>query len=211
MSGTGDIGIANLNRLEVGIENYGTSVTIRDGEHSRTNHYIECSRSFFPGRTLYKYIIFRWMEFVVFFSFVVSILSFLSLYLAVVMDLINLAFLVIYLQHVIFVNCHTMLFVRKQPVISDQKSGNDFYKLTVRELSGTMLTNYENNIGVISLNEGEVKFQAFNQNAIHSMDEAKRNSNRYLLVVMFMCAYSAIFTYVNRERTDEFLALKKWE
>ena len=103
-------------------------------------------------------------------------------------------FLLIYLQHMC-VNCCTMRLVRQQPVITEQKLSNNFYKISVVEMTGVFAVNYQQNIGALKLNEQEFKMQAFNSVAEMFMNHAQRYSNICFLVVICMSGNSGYFTY----------------
>ena len=190
------LGVADIRETEVKIEEYGRNVKVKKSAFSATNHFIRQSRPFFPTQNLHQYLYFSRMRWIVLFMFIANIFCFDSLYMSLVMDVINIIFLFIFLQHQ-FVNCCTMRYVRKQPVIEYAPAWNTFYKLSVRELQGTILTAYHDNVGVgfVSLNQGEVKFQVFNGMADMYMRHARCYSIVFFLLVVLMSGNSAYWTY----------------
>lgn len=203
---------AGVSQTEIDVNEYGVGVIIKDSAYAATNHYIQQSKQFFPKRKLYKYVYFQRMRWLVAFLFFINLLSFDSFYVAIIMDMINLIFLIIFLQHQC-VNCCTMHIVRKQPVIEKQRKRNNFYKVCIRELNGVFLENYQRNVGVVALNEQEIELQAFNRVAVMLMNHARCYSVVYLITVAIMCGYSGyftFFTYGQWKPSDQFPLIRKW-
>ena len=200
-----DVNVGVVDHTQVSVEEYGRSTTIKHSAFAATNHFIKTSRPFFPNRKLHKYIYCPNMRWFIGFLFLVNFLCPTSWYVCLGMDTFNAIFLIIFLQHQI-VNCHSMRFVRKQPVMDGLHHWNTFYKLTVHQLQGVFLDRYQANSGAgfVQLNSGELRFQVFNKVALMYMDHARRYSLVYLLLVVLMAGWSGYWSSV---RWEEW----KWE
>ena len=183
---------AELERLKyrkVEVEDVGLSVTVRDAVHAKTNHYIEQSRPYFPNEKLPTYID---CSNLLNFARGLCLLSLFgalaagngSVLIPVFFFLVCLAFIVIYCQHE-RVNQKSLPVVLKQPVFASQESNNAFYEVTVTDLDGIVLQNYQAGIGFVGLSRGKIRFQAFNTKAREYMTRAKCHSRvmLFLLVV----------------------------
>ena len=197
LSNQDDVQVGVLDETRVTIEQYGYNVSLKDSCYAKTNHFIIQSRPFFPRNKLRTYIYFRRMRWLVAFIFLVNFFSMLSFYLSLIMDGLNFIFLIIFLQHQ-YINCHTMRYVRMQPVISSETQLNNFYKLTVQQLNGVFLACYRagGGAGFMALETGEVKFQVFNHRAVWYIKQAKKMSIIFLMMLLFMAGYSGTATYL---------------
>ena len=83
--------------------------------------------------------------------------------------------------------------VLKQPVFDSQRSLNEFYQLTVTELDGIALQNYQAGFGFIPLTPGKIKIQAFNRKAIRQMSDAKCQSRLMLFFFLLSVIYNGVF------------------
>ena len=177
---------------KVEVKEIGKSVTVRDASHAKTNHYIKQSRPYFPKEKLSTYI-----DFPNFLKFarvlcVASLFGALSKTSSIIFFVACLLFLIIYTQHEM-VNQKSLPFVLKQPVFDSQRLENSFYEVTVTELSGVALQNYQTGVGFIALSQGKIKFQAFNRNAIKYMSNANCQSRLMLVLFSVAAVYNCLF------------------
>ena len=179
-------------------------VTVRDSDYAKTNHCIKQSRRYFLNEKLPTYF-----DFPCFFT-LARLVCFASVfgalgatdeskfeYLPVAFFVACLLFFFIYCQHEL-VNRKSLPFLLKQPVIDSQRNVNSFYEVTVTELRGIALQNYQAGVGFVQLSQGSIEFQAFNKKAVRCMSKAKRRS-RLLLCLFFIsslynCYLMAAFT-----------------
>ena len=191
--------IAQVRSTQIQVESTGFSVNTRDSSHASTNHYIKESRPFFPNEKLPIYIDFPYFYC---FSRLLCFASLLGamaagggskyLYLPVGFFAACLLFFFIYCQHE-WVNQKSLPFVLKQPVIENQRSQNCFYEVTVTELDGIALHNYEAGVGFVQLSQGTIKFQAFNRIAIRKVSNSKRRSRWMLCLLVAASLYNCYF------------------
>ena len=107
---------------------------------------------------------------------------------AVFFFVVCLLFFLIFCQHQ-WVNQMSLPVVLKQPPPPvRQEYENDFYELTVTELHGVALQNYQAGVGFIQMSQGKIQFQAFNEIAMKHMSDAKCQSR--LMLVLFAMAFS---------------------
>ena len=197
--------IANPGRTEIEqvreehieIKDVGTTVTIRDEIHARTNHYIKQSKRYFPKDKLPTYIdcpyflrVARWLCFVSLFGALVATGS--SKFIPVFFLVACLLFFLFYCQHE-WVNQKTLPVVHKQPFLPDQGDPNKFYEVTITKLTGIALQNYQAGIGFVQLSQGKIKFQAFNNTAKKYMSDAKCQSRLMLLLFLAASVYNCYF------------------
>lgn len=181
------IELGQVKHTEIEVEEVGGSVTIRDEAHAKANHYIKESRPYFPHEKLPIYIDCPYfLKFARAFC-LASVLGIWkvsggSVIMQVVLFIGCLAFLTVYGQHEL-VNQRSLPTVLKQPVLAGQKSTNAFYEVTVTDLEGIALQNYQAGVGFVSVSQGKIKFQAFNKRAKKYMRRAIWNSR--LMMVLF--------------------------
>lgn len=147
--------LERVHAKRVEIKDVGITVKVRNEIHAHTNHYIKQSKRYFPNEKLRIYIncphflkiapipggfsIFGGIvvlgapKAVPVFFFVVCLLLFM-----------------IFCQHE-WVNQKTLPFVHKQPFLNLQKRFNEFYEVTITELDGIALQNYQAGIGFVEL------------------------------------------------------------
>ena len=170
------IELGQVKHTEIEVEEVGGSVTIRDEAHAKANHYIKESRPYFPHEKLPIYIDCPYfLKFARAFC-LASVLGIWkvsggSVIMQVVLFIGCLAFLTVYGQHEL-VNQRSLPTVLKQPVLAGQKSTNAFYEVTVTDLEGIALQNYQAGVGFVSVSQGKIKFQAFNKRAKKYMRRA---------------------------------------
>ena len=170
------IELGQVKYTEIEVEEVGGSVTIRDEAHAKANHYIKESRPYFPHEKLPIYIdCLYFLKFARAFC-LASVLGIWkvsggSVIMQVVLFIGCLAFLTVYGQHEL-VNQRSLPTVLKQPVLAGQKSTNAFYEVTVTDLEGIALQNYQAGVGFVSVSQGKIKFQAFNKRAKKYMRRA---------------------------------------
>ena len=191
------IELGQVKHTEIEVEEVGTNVTIRDEAHAKANHYIKHSRPYFPHEKLPIYID---CPYFLKFARVFCLASVLGIWkvsggsviMQVVLFIGCLAFLIVYSQHEM-VNQRSFPTVLKQPIFAGQKSPNNFYEVTVIDLEGIALQNYQAGVGFVSVSQGKIKFQAFNKTAKKEMRSAVWNSR--LMMVLF--SVWALFTTVS--------------
>ena len=197
VSATGRTEVERVRYTQVKVEEVGETVTLRDEMHAKANHYIKQSRPYFPNEKLPTYIDCPY------FLRIARILCGLSLFgaLAASGESIGvpaffltacLLFFLFYCQHQ-WVNQKSLPVVFKQPVYANQKSSNNFYEVTVTQLDGIALQNYQAGIGFIEVSRGKIKFQAFNAKGKKSMSDAKCHSRLMLLLFAMASAYNCYF------------------
>lgn len=195
--------LLNSERLkyrQIKVEEVGVHKEVRDEVHARANHYIEESRPYFPNAQLPKYIDCPY------FLSVARLVCFASLICTLVVKISGsvskaipigffgacLLFFFIYCQHE-RVNQMSLPLVLKQPVFDSQRRLNEFYQVTVTELDGIALQNYQAGVGFIQLTQGKIKIQAFNRKAIRQMSDAKCQSRLMLFLFLLSVIYNGVF------------------
>ena len=103
-----------------------------------------------------------------------------------------LLFFLFYCQHE-WVNKKTLPAVHKQPFFSGQTDLDTFYELTITELDGITLQNYQAGIGFVNFSIGKIKIQAFNDTAKKHMSDAKCQSRLMLLLSIAASVYNCYF------------------
>jgi len=198
VTATGRTEVERVRYTQVKIEDVGgETVTVRDEMHAKANHYIKQSRPYFPNEKLPTYIDCRY------FLRTARILCGASLFGALVTSggskgipvfffTACLLFFIFYCQHQ-WVNQKSLPVVFKQPVLSHQEHNNSFYEVTVTELDGIALQNYQAGIGFIELSRGKIRFQAFSPKAMKFMSDAKCHSRLMLLLFAMASAYNGYF------------------
>ena len=182
---------------KIEVKETGEHVTVRDTSHAKANHYIIQSRPYFPKEKLRTYI-----DCPNFLNFARG-LCVASLFGALVVRggsraipifflVACLLFFIIYCQHE-RVNQNSLPLVLRQPVFDSQRSGNSFYEVTVTELDGVALRNYQAGVGFIELSQGKIKFQAFNRKAIRYMSDARCQSRLMLVLFLAAATYNCYF------------------
>ena len=194
------IELGQVKHTEIEVEEVGGSVTIRDEAHAKANHYIKESRPYFPHEKLPIYIDCPYfLKFARAFC-LASVLGIWkvsggSVIMQVVLFIGCLAFLTVYGQHEL-VNQRSLPTVLKQPVLAGQKSTNAFYEVTVTDLEGIALQNYQAGIGFVSVSQGKIKFQAFNKRAKKYMRRAIWNSRLMMVLFSVGAVYNCYFLVI---------------
>ena len=67
-----------------------------------------------------------------------------------------------------------------QPVLDSQRTENSLYVVTVTELVGIALQNYQAGVGIVQLSQGKIELQAFSKKAIWYMSNAECRSRLML-------------------------------
>jgi len=197
VTATGRTEVERIRYTQVKIEDVTETVTVRDEMHAKANHYIKQSRPYFPNEKLPTYIDCRY------FLRTARILCGASLFGALVTSggskgipvfffTACLLFFLFYCQHQ-WVNQKSLPLVFKQPVFAHQQNYNSFYEVTVTELDGIALQNYQAGIGFIELSRGKIRFQAFSPKAMKFMSDAKCHSRLMLLLFAMASAYNGYF------------------
>ena len=194
------IELGQVKHTEIEVEEVGGSVTIRDEAHAKANHYIKESRPYFPHEKLPIYIDCPYfLKFASAFC-LASVLGIWkvsggSVIMQVVLFIGCLAFLTVYGQHEL-VNQRSLPTVLKQPVLAGQKSTNAFYEVTVTDLEGIALQNYQAGVGFVSVSQGKIKFQAFNKGAKKYMRRAIWNSRLMMVLFSVGAVYNCYFLVI---------------
>ena len=194
------IELGQVKHTEIEVEEVGGSVTIRDEAYAKANHYIKESRPYFPHEKLPIYIDCPYfLKFARAFC-LASVLGIWkvsggSVIMQVVLFIGCLAFLTVYGQHEL-VNQRSLPTVLKQPVLAGQKSTNAFYEVTVTDLEGIALQNYQAGIGFVSVSQGKIKFQAFNKRAKKYMRRAIWNSRLMMVLFSVGAVYNCFFLVI---------------
>ena len=194
------IELGQVKHTEIEVEEVGGSVTIRDEAHAKANHYIKESRPYFPHEKLPIYIDCPYfLKFARAFC-LASVLGIWkvsggSVIMQVVLFIGCLAFLTVYGQHEL-VNQRSLPTVLKQPVLAGQKSTNAFYEVTVTDLEGIALQNYQAGVGFVSVSQGKIKFQAFNKTAKKYMRSAVWNSRLMMVLFSVGAIYNCFFLVI---------------
>ena len=198
VSPTGRTEVERVRYTQVKIEDIGgETVTVRDEMHARANHYIRQSRPYFPNKKLPAYIDCPY------FLRTARVLCGASLFGALVTAggakgipvfffTVCLLFFLFYCQHQ-WVNQKSLPVVFKQPVFAQQEHNNSFYEVTVTELDGVALQNYQSGIGFIELSRGKIRFQAFSAQAMKFMSDAKYHSRLMFLLFAMASGYNLYF------------------
>lgn len=189
--------VDRLHCRQVKVEETGVSVTVRDAVHAYANHYIKQSRPYFRDQQLKTYIDCPYLLNIARGMCVASLFGALvagggSIALPIFFFIACLLFFCIYCQHE-RVNQKSLPVVLKQPVFKSQRDLNGFYEVTVTELDGVALQNYQAGIGFMKLSQGKIKFQAFNKSAIRHMSDAKCQSRLMLIFFLMAAAYNCYF------------------
>ena len=180
-----------LKYRRIKVEEVGVDAEVRDEVHAHANHYIKTSRPYFPNERLPKYIdcidFLKIARLVCFASLICTMVFRISgggsKAIPIGVFVACLLFFFIYCQHE-RVNQKSLFVVLKQPVFDSQIPLNEFYEVTVTELDGIALQNYQAGFGFIQLTQGKIKIQAFNRKAIKQMSNAKCQSR--LMLVLFL-------------------------
>lgn len=201
--------IANPGRTElervytkrVEIKDVGITAKVRNEVHAHTNHFIKQSIHYFPNETLRTYIncphFFKVAPIPGGFSVFGGIVVYgapkaVPLFFLVVCLLLFM----IFCQHE-WVNLRTLPKVHKQPFSDRQESLNEFYELTITELDGIALQNYQAGIGFVEVTHGKIRFQVFNNIAKKHMSDAKWQSRvllfAYFVASIYNCYFVAAF------------------
>lgn len=194
------IELGQVKHTEIEVEEVGGSVTIRDEAHAKANHYIKESRPYFPHEKLPIYIDCPYfLKFARAFC-LASVLGIWkvsggSVIMQVVLFIGCLVFLTVYGQHEL-VNQRSLPTVLKQPVLAGQKSTNAFYEVTVTDLEGIALQNYQAGVGFVSVSQGKIKFQAFNKRAKKYMRRAIWNSRLMMVLFSVGAVYNCYFLVI---------------
>lgn len=198
VSATGRTQVERVRYTQVKIEDAGgETVTVRDEMHAKANFYIRQSRPYFPNKKLRAYIDCSN------FLRAARVLCGASLFgalaavgggkgIPVFFLAACLLFFLFYCQHQ-WVNQKSLPVVFKQPVFLRQEHNNSFYEVTVTELDGVALQNYQSGIGFIELSRGKIQFQAFNAQAMKFLSDAKYHSRLMFLLFAMASGYNLYF------------------
>ena len=189
--------VERLKFRRIEVKDVGKSVTVREALHALANHYIEQSRPYFSSEKLPTYIDCPYFLNIARGLCVASLFGALvvsggSVIIPVCFFITCLAFFAIYCQHE-RVHQKSLPFVLKQPVFDSQRDDNCFYEVTVTDLDGITLQNYQAGVGFVHLSHGKIKFQAFNRKAIRYMSDAKCQSRLMLLFFLAGAVYNCYF------------------
>ncbi|XP_073245672.1 uncharacterized protein [Porites lutea] len=189
-----------LQHTRVSVQDVGRTVRLRNTVYSYTNHFIIQSRPYFR-RNLPTYIncicfsYFAWIFFLASFLGVLAVKGGYFKGTPFYCFVVCAVFIAVFSQHEV-VNRRSLPFVLSQPVFDGQESLNALYELTITELQGLALENYQAGIGFIHVSEGHVKFQAFNRHAVGAMHCARRLSRCMLWLFFCSACYNFYFMMI---------------
>ena len=189
--------LERVHTKRVEIKDVGIKAEVRNEIHAYTNHYIKQSKRYFPNEKLRIYI--NCPHFLK----IAPIPGGFSIFGGIVVlgapkavpvffFVACLTLFMIFCQHE-WVNQKTLPFVHKQPFLNLQKNLNQFYEVTITELDGIALQNYQAGIGFVELTQGKIQFQAFNKTAKKHMSDAKCQSRVLLLAYLVASVYNGYF------------------
>ena len=191
--------VERLKWRKIEVEDVGKITFVRDTPHAKSNHFIEQSRPYFPNAKLPTYFDSQCCNFLTFAKLFCFASFFGALTAAGVSLLIPIFFFIgclalflVYCQHE-RVNQKSLPTVTTQPVIASQNSTNSFYEVTVTDLDGIALQNYQAGVGFITVSQGKVKFQAFNTKAIAYMMSARCQSRLMMILFLACSVYNCYF------------------
>ena len=192
--------IDRVHTKRVEIKDVGIEAEVRDEIHAKTNHYIEMSKPYFPNQKLRVYICCPHFLKIARILAGLSIFGSISVALGAPKAVPECFFVVCLLLFMIFcqherVNQNILPIVQKQPFLNHQESLNAFYEVTITELNGIALQNYQAGIGFIELSQGKIKFQAFNNIAKKHMSDAKCQSRVLLVAYLVATIYNFFFLW----------------
>jgi len=197
--------VAVLHSRRVEIKDFDVTAEVRNEIHARTNHYIKQSRPYFPNKKLRGYINCPHFLKITPIPGGLSVFGCIVIYGApkavpLVFFIICLLLFLIFCQHE-WVNLSTLPIVHKQPFINNQESLNKFYEVTITELDGIALENFQAGIGFVhsELRRGKIRYQAFNKKAKKHMSDARSRSRillfAYFLASLYNCYFSFVFSF----------------
>lgn len=193
--GKTELGRVHTKRVET--KDVGKTVKVRNELHEYTNHYIKTSKPYFPKEKLRVYI------YCPHFLKIAPIPGGFSIFGGIVVlgapkaapvcfFVVCLLLFMIFCQHE-WVNQKTLPIVHKQPFFNNQRGLNKFYEVTITELNGIALQNFQAGIGFVELSQGKIKFQAFNKTAKKHMSDAKCRSRVLLVAHLVASVYNGYF------------------
>lgn len=189
--------LERLHTKRVETKDVGKTVKVRNELHEYTNHYIKTSKPYFPNEKLRVYI------YCPHFLKIAPIPGGFSIFGGIVVlgapkaapvcfFVVCLLLFMIFCQHE-WVNQKTLPIVHKQPFFNNQRGLNKFYEVTITELNGIALQNFQAGIGFVELSQGKIKFQAFNKTAKKHMSDAKCQSRVLLVAHLVASVYNGYF------------------
>ena len=189
--------LERVHTRQVEIKDVSETAKVGNEIHAYTNHYIKESKPYFPNEKLRIYI------YCPHFLKIAPIPGGFSIFGGIVVlgapkavpvcfFVVCLLLFMIFCQHE-WVNLKTLPIVHKQPFINHQYGLNRFYEVTITELNGIALQNYQAGIGFVELSQGKIQFQAFNKKAKKHMSDAKCQSRVLLLAYLVASVYNCYF------------------
>ena len=161
-----------------------TRIAVEDVIYAYSNHFITQSRPYFRRQlpTYIDCVYFLWLTWAMFWASWLGALAHKGGYYKGVP----------FCQHEI-VNRKSLRIVLTQPVLDGQQKLNALYEVTVTELQGMALQNYQAGIGFVHVSEGKVKFQAFNRKAEQAMICARKTSRCMLILFLGSSCFNFYF------------------
>ena len=194
---TGRAEVERVQYTQVNVKDVSRSVTVRNERHAKANHYIKESRPYFPNEKLPTYIDCPYFMQLAQALFGLSLLGALVAAgapraLPMCCFAVCLLFIFFFCQHE-WVSQKSLPVVFRQPVFGSQRTNNAFYEVTVTELDGVALQNYQAGVGFIQMSQGKIKFQAFNKTGVKHMSDARCHSRLTLLIFVMAAASNCYF------------------
>ena len=186
-----------IQHTRIAVEDVGRAVRVRNTMYAYSNHFITQSRPYFRRQlpTYIDCVCFLWLTWAMFWASWLGALAdkggyykgapFYCFFVCAI-------FIGIFCQHEI-VNRKSLRIVLTQPVLDGQQKLNALYEVTVTELQGMALQNYQAGIGFVHVSEGKVKFQAFNRKAEQAMICARKTSRCMLILFLGSACFNFYF------------------
>ena len=179
------------------IKETGTPTTIPGNIYGACNFYIQNSRDYVGGHPLTTYIYIHFMPYIYGVIFVASLFSPLLFYLAIVCFVLNIIFLLFYIQHM-YVNIKTMRYVLKQPGVPNHllTHNNTFLEISLEEFAVAYAATKEAGFGIVSKEKGTVKIQVFKNTTKGKMKTCVWISTLSFLTAVALIAYCGVFAII---------------
>ena len=211
-----------IQHTRIAVEDVCRAFRVRNTIYAYSNHFIMQSRPYFRRQlpTYIDCVCFLWLTWAMFWASWLGALAdkggyykgapFYCFFVCAI-------FIGIFCQHEI-VNRKSLRIVLTQPVLDGQQKLNALYEVTVTELQGMALQNYQAGIGFVHVSEGKVKFQAFNRKAEQAIICARKTSRCMLILFLGSACFNSILWLLPRwvlrfqesDQNTAKLVLSKW-
>ena len=181
--------LTGVRKNNVQVRGVGRTVFLRDSCYARSNHFIKETQPY-TTHTLCRFWYFPCARWFFLACAIVALASAATLYIALPLAVVMLAWLVIMCQHCM-VSCCTLPRVLRQPVVEGQEKLNQLYEVRVEQLTGVMLRAHEAGIGYVEARTGMVKLQTLSPRAVGHMQRARLYSFIMLVISLLLFLYAA--------------------